>query len=435
MHRTVLAIISFVIWVSCCIFPIAATQAQSSPIATTRVGDRILELHAVIKKPFGPDFRDRILTFAEKPMLDQLNSELGITPWEKTRIQGAAIGNTLVLGFLLRNADGTLPAASLKTCSAFRAVFDTGEECRYWPLASHSPVQEVNNYSWDYRLAPLLVEIPPGAKSIKQLDGILLRTPSIQGTMEITKKEIGNTIGKDSGLVVFPFSSERVKDGFGIKLGFFREKKNTKRNTSSSTQTVLERLALLTPEPSFEYSAVLPDGTKKRANFVGSVRMSTNAEKEILVDARKIFKQMIADKTLEADEVRFVMSGNNAMLDFTAVGFNEISDISSLQIQYSIPQSGPVAERFAFNETISLEESGDKESINQWVSQLSKESAKPIADSFRNWSDTTGKFSVEAKLVKVTADSVQLEKADGQKITVPLSKLSVDDRNYLESRN
>jgi CubicO group peptidase (beta-lactamase class C family) len=51
----------------------------------------------------------------------------------------------------------------------------------------------------------------------------------------------------------------------------------------------------------------------------------------------------------------------------------------------------------------------------------------------RKWSDTTGKFSVEAELVEVKADKVVLRKAGGAEITVPLARLSQVDRRYLES--
>ena len=51
----------------------------------------------------------------------------------------------------------------------------------------------------------------------------------------------------------------------------------------------------------------------------------------------------------------------------------------------------------------------------------------------RKWSDTTGKFSVEADLVEVKADKVLLRKAGGSDITVPVARLSQVDRRYLES--
>ena len=52
----------------------------------------------------------------------------------------------------------------------------------------------------------------------------------------------------------------------------------------------------------------------------------------------------------------------------------------------------------------------------------------------RTWTDTSGKFSIEAELVQVEEGKVQLRKPDGSLVTVPLAKLSDGDRRYLESR-
>lgn len=51
----------------------------------------------------------------------------------------------------------------------------------------------------------------------------------------------------------------------------------------------------------------------------------------------------------------------------------------------------------------------------------------------RKWSDTSGKFSVEAELVEVQADKVVLRKAGGERVTVPLARLSESDRRHLTS--
>lgn len=51
----------------------------------------------------------------------------------------------------------------------------------------------------------------------------------------------------------------------------------------------------------------------------------------------------------------------------------------------------------------------------------------------RTWSDDSGKFSVEAELVEVQGDKVVLRKAGGTEITVPIARLSANDRRYLES--
>jgi hypothetical protein len=52
----------------------------------------------------------------------------------------------------------------------------------------------------------------------------------------------------------------------------------------------------------------------------------------------------------------------------------------------------------------------------------------------REWTDTTGKFKIEAELVAVRNGKVILEKADGTVITVPLDKLSANDQAFLKAK-
>ncbi len=59
--------------------------------------------------------------------------------------------------------------------------------------------------------------------------------------------------------------------------------------------------------------------------------------------------------------------------------------------------------------------------------------AKPSDESFRTWTDLSGKFKVEAVLVNVEGDSVRLRRRDGIEVTVPKSKLSNTDRTFLNN--
>jgi hypothetical protein len=51
----------------------------------------------------------------------------------------------------------------------------------------------------------------------------------------------------------------------------------------------------------------------------------------------------------------------------------------------------------------------------------------------RTWTDNTGRFSIEAALVEVRADSVVLKKANGATVAVPLARLCQADREYLQT--
>ena len=57
--------------------------------------------------------------------------------------------------------------------------------------------------------------------------------------------------------------------------------------------------------------------------------------------------------------------------------------------------------------------------------------AAPV--SARKWTESTGKFSVEAELVEVKDGNVRLKRQDDKVITVPLTKLSKADRDFLAS--
>jgi S1-C subfamily serine protease len=50
---------------------------------------------------------------------------------------------------------------------------------------------------------------------------------------------------------------------------------------------------------------------------------------------------------------------------------------------------------------------------------------------FRTWTDTTGKFSIDAKLVEISGSEVVLEGRDGKRKPVPIGKLSKEDLRFL----
>jgi hypothetical protein len=61
-----------------------------------------------------------------------------------------------------------------------------------------------------------------------------------------------------------------------------------------------------------------------------------------------------------------------------------------------------------------------------------KSNPAPAAAEYRIWTDSTGNFRVEAKLVSFFADQAELLKKDGKTITLPLDRLSADDQKFLQ---
>ena len=56
----------------------------------------------------------------------------------------------------------------------------------------------------------------------------------------------------------------------------------------------------------------------------------------------------------------------------------------------------------------------------------------PVA-SARTWTDSTGKFTVEAEFVDFKDGKVQLKKEDGKIVTIPVEKLSEADQAFAKS--
>src|SRR5215212_8477284 len=53
----------------------------------------------------------------------------------------------------------------------------------------------------------------------------------------------------------------------------------------------------------------------------------------------------------------------------------------------------------------------------------------------REWTSSNGKFKIEAEFVAVKNGKVVLEKPDGTYASVPLDKLSAEDRAFIESES
>ena len=69
--------------------------------------------------------------------------------------------------------------------------------------------------------------------------------------------------------------------------------------------------------------------------------------------------------------------------------------------------------------------------LTTFVSSL-LHAAEPDKAKLRTWKDATGKFSVQAVLVRVLGKQVLLRRTDNKEISVPIAKLSATDRQYLK---
>ncbi|KAL6167985.1 hypothetical protein ACJQWK_05651 [Exserohilum turcicum] len=62
----------------------------------------------------------------------------------------------------------------------------------------------------------------------------------------------------------------------------------------------------------------------------------------------------------------------------------------------------------------------------------SKSSSKPNAAKVRTWTDRSGSFKVEAEFILIKDGKIHLHKVNGVKIAVPVTKMSVEDLEYVE---
>ncbi len=60
--------------------------------------------------------------------------------------------------------------------------------------------------------------------------------------------------------------------------------------------------------------------------------------------------------------------------------------------------------------------------------------SSPAPSGYRTWTDSTGKFRVEAKLVSFANGQATLLRRDGKAITLPLDRLSAGDQTFLQTQ-
>ena len=72
--------------------------------------------------------------------------------------------------------------------------------------------------------------------------------------------------------------------------------------------------------------------------------------------------------------------------------------------------------------------------MRRWVviiAGIAALAARPVAAELRTWSDRTGKYKIEAEFVEIRDGKLRLKDKDGKTISLPLSKVSEDDRAYI----
>lgn len=437
LHRFIFGAVLSIVFTTINVTNSTLGQAPVESIASTKIGSQELHLFAIVKKKPGAmndgfnlsavaDFQ----YFGNRALMTQLNSEMGIAPWAASPRRGR--NEEFVLGLALRNADGSLSPSVVRFSSAFRAVDTIGQEHASWPLGSVSPFEDLTSYQWDYELSPLIVSVPQGVQNLSKLEGFLVQTPAFRGKGVFDKAQFANTTHTDSSAMIFPMSMENSGPNVVCRFIFLTRKSGGQKTTANAGTGALQRLANLKPSPSIDYVGVLPDGTKKAPTFTNQSTLSGAAEKKFMDGARKDVAKMIAEKTVPAETVAYIMKGDEAAISIAEVVFQDVPGIQSVEVNYSIPASGPIPSKFSLD-NILLFETGQAQAVNDYIDSLKVDVSASQGNVMRTWRDASGKFSIEAKLIDANNSEVKLEKGDGKQVTVPRAKLSAEDQEYLNT--
>jgi cytoskeletal protein RodZ len=79
--------------------------------------------------------------------------------------------------------------------------------------------------------------------------------------------------------------------------------------------------------------------------------------------------------------------------------------------------------------TVPAPAAGQTEATPPAASETATAEAKP-----RTWHDATGTYQVEATFVRFANGKVTLKPTNGKEMTIPLGKLSTEDREYVEKQ-
>lgn len=110
----------------------------------------------------------------------------------------------------------------------------------------------------------------------------------------------------------------------------------------------------------------------------------------------------------------------------TASKFSKKSKIGS---DMRLPERGSSlsGQEINNNHTVQRHKSNQNETIN-----LNNSKAKPDPCNVRTWNDRSKSFSVEAQFLALKDGKINLHKMNGVKIAVPVSKMSIEDLEYVE---
>jgi len=158
---------------------------------------------------------------------------------------------------------------------------------------------------------------------------------------------------------------------------------------------------------------------KKASNLLLKKVSRDKAARELLKPAKALVKARRDTQLPKASDKKRAEKGYGSILK--RYGDTPAGPIARAELTNINPDS-----EFLTGQLASTEPAGDE------VDRGSKSGYGQ--EEIRTWSNASGEFSVEAKLIEATDEFVRLEKASGKVIKVPLKKLDSAAKKYLGSR-
>lgn len=396
-------------------------------LAQTVVDGLKVELYTVNNKPFGLNRYDSMFRFMDDEELNRITGPIGIEKWESS--SGSRLNkDEYVLGFLIRNAKGELTNSSHLVASIYRATGEDGVAERYWPHRGQNPLSEVNKYEWDYQLAPMVLRLPKGCSRIAKLEGAIVQIPQDNTVLSLTKEDIDTSSAAYARQVaVFCVASERSSKGMGYQFLVCRSDKGKSPSSKkdSRTQPIESVELLVTGKTNY--------GERVRPNLHSQVGINKTMRRKLVSEI--VSKTRSPDNTAIEQAMLSVVTDAKADFALLQVAFQgEQIEFDAVEIAVNVTTGLPRLLPFTIND-INVPTEVDVSKVNNFVSTLKREAQAGMESplDFRTWEDVTGKFQIEAKLLGIEAEKVQLQKKDGSIVSVPLDKLSESDRAYLST--
>lgn len=174
----------------------------------------------------------------------------------------------------------------------------------------------------------------------------------------------------------------------------------------------------------------------KSLAYLAEVKDAYGAFGDLPAAATRALKSIKGDKELQtmlAQAESLQRARRYAMAESAAVKRKAPSAYERLIQRYPDTEAAKVAadELKALSETPAATTA--KKPSNDTKEPTTDNKKKP-AESYRQWSDVSGRFKVTAKLVAVKEGEIILENKAGKRIPVPLKRLSAADRKYVLSK-